>query len=152
MARWTTRWRSTRWARWLGWTALGTVGLGLWGMTLFWWDAQFRVPGPEALFWVYFVGVSALAFAIGVRFAEWSWVSGVVVANVLWLVILVWGTTVTGTPQSGSGQAALGFVFWFILQLPVMVVAAVAGVWWGKRRNGSSSGSRATGPAGTHTT
>src|SRR5215207_2594052 len=88
MARVTT-WRSSRWARWLGWTAVFTVGLGGCGASLSWQNHPLWVLGDEIGFLAILLVPAAVAFAIGVRFADWSWVFGVLVANVLLAAIVL---------------------------------------------------------------
>jgi len=64
-------------------------------------------------------------------------VFGVLVAYVLLAAVVI--RAVLGEPAaSGSGQAGLVpllFLFWSVLYLLVMLPAAAAGVWWGKRRD-----------------
>jgi hypothetical protein len=133
-----TNWRSSLWARWLGWTAVFAVGLVAWGAFLetnTWQDNPLRVLVDEHPAWAMILVPSALAFGIGVRFAYWGWLFGVFVTDVLVAAFLI--RAVAGEPAaSGSGQAVAGiyFVFLFLI-LPSTLLAAAAGVGWGKRRH-----------------
>ena len=139
MERLMTTWRSVLWARWLGWTAVFTVGLVVWGAFLFWPHNPLRVLLDEVWMWAITLVPAALAFGIGVRFADWWWVLGVFVTNVLLATILI--RAVAGEPSaSGSGQVAAGIigVFLFML-LPSTLLAGAAGIWWGKRRHAADA-------------
>ena len=133
-----TIWRSATWARWLGWTAVFTVGLVVWGVFLEWQDNPLRVLLDEGGTWAVFLVPTALAFAIGVRFADWWWVLGVFVTNVLVAAIVL--RALVGEPSaSGSGQAGAGIIFVFLfLLLPSTLLAAAAGVRRGKRRHAAA--------------
>jgi hypothetical protein len=127
-------WRSSLWARWLGWTAVFTVGLGVWGASLGWQDNPLRVLDYEVVRLVLILVPAALAFGIGVRFADWWWVFGVFVTNVLWAAILI-RAMAEAPAASGSGQAVAGIIFGFLFMfLPSTLLTAAAGVRRGKRR------------------
>ncbi len=127
-------WRSSLWARWLGWTAVFTGGLGVWGASLSWQNNPLWVLGDGIGFLAVVLVPAALAFGIGVRFAQWSWVFGVLVANVLLAAIVV--REMAGVPaERGTAQAMIAVIFWFVIVLLVMLPAAGAGVWWGERRD-----------------
>src|SRR5215218_877418 len=133
-----TTWWSSLWARWLGWTAVFTVGLGVWGASVVWQNNPLWVLGDGIGFLAILLVPAAVAFGIGVRFADWWWVFGVRVAYVLLAAAIVVPAVAGAPPKSGSGQAGLVtllFLFWSVLYLLVMLPAAAAGVWWGKRRD-----------------
>src|SRR5215210_830567 len=123
-----TTWWSSLWARWLGWTAVFTVGLGVWGASVVWQNNPLWVLGDGIGFLAILLVPAAVAFCIGVRFADWWWLFGVLVAYVLLAAFLV--TPVAGAPpKSGSGQAELvilDVLFWSVLYLLVMLPAAAA--------------------------
>ena len=125
-----TSWRSSRWARWLAWTAVSTAVLSVWGASLFPQSPAPRTPGGEVVFWVVTLGLAVPAFGIGVRFADWSWVIGVLIASVLQMFIVA--SVLEWPPE--SGQAGLVLVMLEFLNLLFLVPAGAAGVWWGKRR------------------
>ena len=128
-----TTWWSSLWARWLGWTAVFTVGLGVWGASVVWQNNPLWVLGDGIGFLAILLVPAAVAFGIGVRFADWWWVFGVLVANVLLAAILV--RELTGLPyERGTAQGMIGIMLWFVIHLLVMPPAAAAGVWWGERR------------------
>jgi hypothetical protein len=133
-----TTWRASLWARWLGWTAVFTVGLVVWGAFLLWPHNPLRVLLDEVWTGAVILVPAAWAFGIGVRFADWWWVLGVFVTNVLLATILI--RAVAGeTAASGSGQAAAGIIFVFpFMLLPSTLLAAAAGVWRGKRRHAAA--------------
>jgi hypothetical protein len=129
-----TSWRSSLWARWLGWTAVFTVGLVVCGASLVWENSPLWVLGDGIGFLAILLVPAAVALAIGVRFADWWWVFGVLVAIVLLAAILV--RELTGLPyERGTAQGMIGIMLWFVINLLVMLPAAAAGVWWGKRRD-----------------
>src|SRR5215207_3368829 len=118
-------WRSSLWARWLGWTAVFTGGLVLCGASLVWENSPLWVLGDGSGFLAIVLVPAALALAIGVRFAHWSWVIGVLVAIVLLAAILVreW----TGLPyERGTAQGMIGIMLWVVIHLLVMPPAAAA--------------------------
>jgi len=143
-----TTWWSSLWARWLGWTAVFTVGLGVWGASVVWQNNPLWVLGDEIGFVAILLVPAAVAFGIGVRFAYWWWLFGVLVAYVLLAAAFVILAVIGAPPERGSGQAGLVIVlifFWFVLYLLVMLPAAATGVWWGKRRETTNVGSSTAG-------
>jgi hypothetical protein len=135
-------WRSSLWVRWLGWTTVFTVGLVVWGAFLTWPHNPLRAAGDEVGMWAVILVPAALAFGIGVLFADWWWVFGVFVVNVLVAAILI--RVVAGEPpESGSAQVVAGIIYGFLfLLLPLTLLAAASGVRRGKRREAADLGAR----------
>ena len=97
-----------------------------------------RVLGDQFGSWAVIIVPPALAFAIGVRFADSWWLAGVFVTDVLWAVIL--GRAVAGQPaELGSGQAMLGIILGFLFMLPLTLLAAASGVRRGKGRHAAAT-------------
>ena len=127
MAQWTKRRLFQTLARWIGWTAVFTVAISVWGASAF-------MPTPllmlgEGGFVASMFGLVVLAFGIGVRFSNWSWLIGVIVASVLQFFILT--SVVESTPERAYGAFLLPFLPFFNL---LLMLPAGAGVWWGQRR------------------
>jgi hypothetical protein len=138
-------WRSSLWARWLGWTLVFLL------VTAAGWLVDqaarmaFSFSLPASL---PFLASVIAAFWIGQRFRSWWWVAGPLAALAvpaagfaLWTVRLMWEPqvsveTVWGpqTPQD-SAEFILFFLIIGVAMLGVMYTAvAAAGVWWGRRR------------------
>jgi len=138
MARATT-WRSSVWARWLGWTMVFAVALSVLAAALLWRQSPLPAPG-EGLTFAGLFGLAVLAFGIGLRFPNWSWVLGVSVVNVL-LAATVVRFVDLGPPKSGSEYAALGLTILFAFHFLLSLAGAAAGVLWGWRHSATNVGS-----------
>src|SRR5215217_1488046 len=111
MAQWTKRRLFQTLARWIGWTAVFTVAISVWGASAF-------MPTPlsmlgEGGFVASMLGLVVLAFGIGVRFSNWSWLIGVIVASVLQFFILA--SVVEWTPERAQGAFLLLFLPFYTL-------------------------------------
>jgi hypothetical protein len=141
-----TSWRSMIWARWLGWTLV--FGLVLVGSTVL--SAVIPLEGASILFTV---APLLAAFLIGVRYPNWWWAAGPLVALLVPVAVLILLVAVLSfgpqtpvptpigplTPREqllfiltlgSTGIVLFGFLF-----APV----AAAGVAWGKRRADSAA-------------
>ena len=132
MNRAASTWRSSLWARWLGWTLVFALVVAA---SLF---ASIVVGSrlPPNLRAVFVVPSIIAAFLLGVRFRSLSWLTGpVVVVTVLYAF---WGLTTQPGPETmdyhlginGRLRAAIysvvGLVAGSCYAIPVLL-----GVWWG---------------------
>jgi hypothetical protein len=142
-------WRSSLWARWLGWTLV--FGLLFAGVIV---AIFFTVPIPNMtgdLILVFFALTLLAAFAIGVRFPSWWWVAGPPAAILITvLAILVFPDT-DAAQRTAMGESTQkeqfvlmlvgGGAFSFILLACVYALLAAAGVRVGQRREATTDGS-----------
>jgi hypothetical protein len=148
MARLTT-WQSSLWARWLGWTLVFGLVAGACGLA-------YRALRPEiAPAWslALLVPLLVAAFLIGVRFPFWRWAAGPPVAMFLVgtpLLLIPYAVVVPLVPGSMFQDMSYaltitiaGFLLFFLatITLVLCALAATAGVWWGQRREVTSTGS-----------
>jgi hypothetical protein len=134
----TMTWRWAPWQRWLGWTAVFATGATLFSLGLASQSKAYTYTLPwgldtGVLFLVALLALVALAFGIGVRLAAWWWVWVVFGVSMLQLTLLT-SRIDWGPPQNGAAQAWVGLFLVFLVTLFVLLVAAVAGVGWGKAR------------------
>jgi hypothetical protein len=142
-------WRSLPWARWLGWTLV--FGLLFAGVIV---AIFFTVPIPNMtgdLILVVFALTLVAAFAIGVRFASWSWAAGPPAAILITvLAILVFPDT-DAAQRTAMGESTQkeqfvfmlvgGGAFSLLLLAFVYALLAAAGVRVGQRREATTDGS-----------
>jgi hypothetical protein len=121
--------------------AVFAVALSVWGAAVFP-ASSLRVPDAvvQIVFLGGILGLAALAFAIGVRVAEWSWLLGVVAAS--WLQgFLV--ATVLESP-SGTGPTAPELMPLFVIYL-LFTLPAAWGVRLGQQRKADLSANPTSG-------
>jgi hypothetical protein len=130
------------WTRWIGWTAVFAVALSVWGAAVFP-ASSLRVPDAvvQIVFWGGILGLAALAFAIGVRVADWSWVLGVVVASWLQGYIVA---TVLESPYRTGGPTAPELMPLFVVYL-LFTLPAAWGVRLGQQRKADLSANPTSG-------
>lgn len=135
-------WRSTTWARWLGWTMLYAVFFNVGLLDMFdvlpdWWSVSGRLGNVMLV-----LGPALIAFQIAVRFRSWWWGLGPLVACIVPMALLfVWaGFTWMEDPRIPNwAWLALWLALWNRAMIGgVSSLAALAGVWWGKRRESAS--------------
>lgn len=131
-------WRSTTWARWLGWTlvyTLVTYGIGIIVSWLF-----IRVVpdsgSKDVLEWGVVLAPLLLALLIGVWFGSWWWVLGPPVALLLpSFVGLIIASILVPSLPSDLGQGYLLFFFLAVLSMiPSTVGVAIGKAWHYLRR------------------
>ena len=142
-------WRSSPWARWLGWTLV--FGLLFAGVIV---AMFYRVPIPNMtgdLILVCFALTLLAAFGIGVRFTSWLWAAGPPAAILITvLAILVFPDT-DAAQRTAMGDMAQkeqfvlmlvgGGAFILILLAFVYGLLAAAGVRVGQRREATTDAS-----------
>jgi hypothetical protein len=141
-------WRSSPWARWLGWT-LG-FGLLFAGVIV---AMFFRVPIPHLtgdLILVFFAPTLVAAFAIGVRFPSWSWAAGPPAAILITVLAILVSPDTDAAPRSAMGDSTQkeqfvlmlvgGGAFSLILLASVYALLAAAGAKVGQRREATTDG------------
>lgn len=136
------RWRSSTWARWLGWTVM--FGLALAGATLVF---SAFAPAYPALFWALLVAVAVLAFLIGVRLQTWWWVLGPVVAYGVPAASYMIAANARYQSLEHKGIEGLTWDWFVVLAYAAFVVApcmlaAAAGVTWAAVSRSRASGGR----------
>lgn len=131
-------WRSTTWARWLGWTVLYAVLLvGFFDIVdVLPKDILDVLPEWEARGWLalvlLFLVPALIAFVIGIRFRSWWWALGPLVACILPIVLLnIWSGL-----AHGWGTPGIPGLRWALFMLGAMLggvsaLTALAGVWLG---------------------
>jgi hypothetical protein len=135
-----TTWRSSRWARWLGWTvgyALVLLGALVFALLL---EYVFYLSHSNYPQWLTtsagvlaFLVPTVLAFGIGVRFHSWWWGLGPLVAfGVLAaaMVIAVW----IGSFDTGIGMTLVAMAVGLSTFGGLLSLVGLVGVWWAKRR------------------
>jgi hypothetical protein len=136
-------WRSSLWARWLGWTALYVLVL-LGGGLLTRWFVSFFFPSdsnyPEwlsTLFVVLTLLVPAvLAVGIGIRFRSRWWGLGPLVAFGLLaaaLVIAFWNGAISDV------LFIMVFPISLVIYGGILIPFALQGAWWGNRRHAANT-------------
>lgn len=138
----TTTWRSSPWARWLGWTVL--FGLALAGAT-----AMFFVYGGPypALFWGLLAGLAGLAFLVGVRLRTQWWAIGPLVAYGLPAAAYMLYVSYQRSSLPTDRPDPQGMTWDWVVMLAIAefvvapcFLAALAGAWWGRRRRSAAPG------------
>jgi hypothetical protein len=142
-------WRSSPWARWLGWTLM--FGLLFAGVIV---AMVFTVPIPNMtgdLILVVFALTLVAAFAIGVRFPSWSWAAGPPAAILITVLAILLFPETDAAQRTARGESTQKEQFVFMLvgggacSLLLLAVGyallAAAGVRVGQRREATTDGS-----------
>jgi hypothetical protein len=141
-----TTWRSSEGARWLGWTVL--YALVVYGVSIVFAFTQtheigFQLPFPFSGGWgslPSFLVPAVVAFVIGVRFRTWWWGLGPLTALALPAALFIIGASNRALDPDSQGWAVV-FSLFFVVYGALFSLIGIAGVWWGKRRGASESGS-----------
>jgi hypothetical protein len=140
-----TTWRSSEGARWLGWTVL--YALIVYGVSVVFvtqtHETGFHILFPFSGGWgslLYHLVRAVVAFGIGVRFRSWWWGLGPLTALALPAALFI--IEVANPALDKDSQAwAVVFSLLFLVYGALFSLIGIAGVWWGKRREASESGS-----------
>jgi hypothetical protein len=136
MERPTMTWRSTRWARWLGWTLV----FGLVAAASVFAGSLVLSALPSFPLAVFFLPTIVAAFLIGLRFRSPLWLAGPAV--LLMVLYVVFALTTEPGPETMVYRLGLSgevrVVLYAIIGLMggdfFFAIPSLLGIWWGKRR------------------
>jgi hypothetical protein len=139
MERMPPTWRSTLWARWLGWTVV--FGLVVGGSLLAY--SVLQPPLSSKLAFLLLAPSVLAAGLIGVRFRSWWWVAGPpAVFSALVIALLV-----SDTNARRHAAAVVGLGASVSAGYCIMAVAGVRGSRWLKAKNAGTTGDNLDGDA-----
>jgi hypothetical protein len=141
-------WRSSLWARWVGWTALYALGTllppGIVGLLADFFGSWYEFLSTAAVLLLFLLS-TVFAFVIGVRFRSRWW--GLGPLALFGLPGAAFGVAEWSGLINGGGWLMVAGVV-FLIFAALLSLVALAGVWWGNRRYAAAFRRRGVSPGG----